>query len=51
MVIPSLIRISIFIQEAGIPMAMAGLLTALKETDLWHRLKTEEPVACGIEWK
>ena len=28
-----------FIQEAGIPMAMAGLLTALKETDLWHRLK------------
>ena len=31
-----------FIQEAGIPMAMAGLLTALKETDLWHRLKTED---------
>ena len=31
-----------FIQEAGIPMAMAGLLTALKETDLWHRLKQEE---------
>ncbi len=30
-----------FIQEAGIPMAMAGLLTALKETDLWHRLKIE----------
>ena len=30
-----------FIQEAGIPMAMAGLLTALKETDLWHRLKME----------
>ncbi len=30
-----------FIQEAGIPMAMAGLLTALKETDLWHRLKQE----------
>jgi hypothetical protein len=23
-------------------MAMAGLLTALKETDLWHRLKTED---------
>ena len=31
-----------FIQEAGIPMAMAGLLTALKETDLWHRLKLED---------
>ena len=31
-----------FIQEAGIPMAMAGLLTALKETDLWHRLKRED---------
>ena len=31
-----------FIQEAGIPMAMAGLLTALKETDLWHRLKKED---------
>jgi len=31
-----------FIQEAGIPMAMAGLLTALKETDLWHRLKIED---------
>ncbi len=31
-----------FIQDAGIPMAMAGLLTALKETDLWHRLKTED---------
>ena len=31
-----------FIQEAGIPMAMAGMLTALKETDLWHRLKLED---------
>ncbi len=31
-----------FIQNAGIPMAMAGLLTALKETDLWHRLKMED---------
>ena len=31
-----------FIQDAGIPMAMAGLLTALKETDLWHRLKQED---------
>ena len=31
-----------FIQEAGIPMAMAGLLTALKETDLWYRLKQED---------
>ncbi len=30
-----------FIQDAGIPMAMAGLLTALKETDLWYRLKRE----------
>ena len=31
-----------FIQDAGIPMAMAGMLTALKETDLWHRLKQED---------
>lgn len=31
-----------FIQKAGIPMAMAGLLTALKETDLYHRLKKED---------
>ena len=31
-----------FIQEAGIPMATVGLLTALKETDLWHRLKQED---------
>ena len=30
-----------FIQEAGIPMAMVGLLTALKETNLYHRLKHE----------
>ena len=30
-----------FIQEAGIPAAIAGLLNALKETDLWHRLKQE----------
>ena len=30
-----------FIHEAGIPRAIAGLLTALKETDLWHRLKQE----------
>ena len=30
-----------FIQEAGVPMAMAGLLTALKETDLYHRLQRE----------
>ena len=30
-----------FIQEAGIPGAIAGLLNALKETDLWHRLKQE----------
>ena len=31
-----------FIQEAGIPGAIAGLLNALKETDLWHRLKQED---------
>ena len=31
-----------FIQEAGIPAAIAGLLNALKETDLWHRLKQED---------
>ena len=30
-----------FIHEAGIPRAIAGLLTALNETDLWHRLKQE----------
>ena len=30
-----------FIQEAGVPMAMAGLLTALKETNLYHRLQNE----------
>ena len=31
-----------FIQEAGIPAAIAGLLSALKGTDLWHRLKQED---------
>jgi radical SAM superfamily enzyme YgiQ (UPF0313 family) len=31
-----------FIQEAGIPMAMVGLLTALKGTDLYDRLKRED---------
>ena len=30
-----------FIQEAGIPMAMTGLLSALKGTDLYERLKGE----------
>ena len=30
-----------FIQEAGIPMAMVGLLTALKGTDLYRRLQRE----------
>jgi len=30
-----------FIQESGIPMAMVGLLTALKGTDLYHRLQRE----------
>ena len=30
-----------FIQEAGVPMAMVGLLTALKGTDLYHRLQRE----------
>ncbi|MDA2937108.1 B12-binding domain-containing radical SAM protein [Acidobacteria bacterium AH-259-A15] len=30
-----------FIQEAGIPMAMVGLLTALKGTDLYQRLHRE----------
>ena len=30
-----------FIQEAGIPMAMAGLLNVLKGTDLYERLKRE----------
>jgi radical SAM superfamily enzyme YgiQ (UPF0313 family) len=30
-----------FIQQAGIPVAMVGLLTALKGTDLYHRLQKE----------
>ena len=30
-----------FIREAGIPMAMVGLLAALKGTDLYHRLRRE----------
>ena len=30
-----------FVQEAGIPTAMIGLLTALKGTDLYHRLQSE----------
>ena len=30
-----------FIQEAGIPMALIGLLTALKGTNLWTRLERE----------
>jgi radical SAM superfamily enzyme YgiQ (UPF0313 family) len=30
-----------FIQEAGIPRAMAGLLTALKKTNLYNRLESE----------
>ena len=30
-----------FIQEAGIPRAMVGLLTALKGTNLYHRLQDE----------
>ena len=30
-----------FIQDAGIPMAMVGLLTALKGTNLWDRLQRE----------
>ena len=33
-----------FIQEAGIPMAMVGLLTALKGTDLYERLKREDRI-------
>ena len=30
-----------FVQEAGIPMALIGLLTALKGTNLWARLERE----------
>jgi hypothetical protein len=30
-----------FVQDAGIPTAMIGLLTALKGTDLYHRLQRE----------
>jgi radical SAM superfamily enzyme YgiQ (UPF0313 family) len=33
-----------FIQEAGIPMAMVGLLTALKGTDLYDRLQREDRI-------
>ena len=40
-----------FIQEAGIPMAMAGLLTALKETDLWQPLETGRSAAWGVQRK
>ena len=43
-----------FIQEAGIPMAMVGLLTALKDTNLYDRLKrenrlSEESIGPGAE--
>jgi len=31
-----------FIQQSGIMVAMVGLLTALPETRLWHRLKSEK---------
>ena len=31
-----------FIQETGIPIALVGLLTALKGTDLWARLERED---------
>jgi radical SAM superfamily enzyme YgiQ (UPF0313 family) len=30
-----------FIQQSAIPLAMVGLLTALPDTQLWHRLKRE----------
>ena len=30
-----------FIQETGMPIALVGLLTALKDTNLWNRLKGE----------
>ena len=30
-----------FIQETGIPIALVGLLTALKDTNLWERLERE----------
>ena len=30
-----------FIQDAGIPMALVGMLTALKGTDLYHRMQAE----------
>ena len=30
-----------FIRESAIPLAMVGLLTALPDTQLWHRLKRE----------
>jgi radical SAM superfamily enzyme YgiQ (UPF0313 family) len=34
-----------FIQQAGIPMAMEGLLTVLKETDLYFRMEREGRLA------
>ena len=34
-----------FIQETGIPIALVGLLTALKDTNLWARLEQRRPTA------
>ncbi len=37
-----------FIQQAGIPIAMVGLLNALPKTQLWRRLKQEGRLKRGI---
>jgi radical SAM superfamily enzyme YgiQ (UPF0313 family) len=36
-----------FIQQAGIPIAMVGLLNALPNTQLWRRLKREGRLLCN----
>jgi len=36
-----------FIQNIGVVTAMVGLLTALPQTRLWHRLKEEGRLVCG----
>ena len=45
---------TLLIQEVGIPMAMVGLLTALKDTNLYDRLNREnrlleESIGTGAE--
>lgn len=39
-----------FIEEAGIPMAMVGLLSAIRETNLWKRLEREGRLLAQDLW-